>query len=84
MARKQKIFSKVLSGQQDANIPFTDLVYLLEAFGFDHRQQGSHHIFTKAGIRERINLQADGSKAKRYQVKQVRDVLSRNKFLENE
>jgi virulence-associated protein VapD len=84
MAKLDKIRAKVLSGQSDANIPFADLVKLLESFGFEHRQQGSHHIFTKAGIRQRVNLQADGPKAKRYQVKQVREVLTKNEHPENE
>ncbi|MEM9282177.1 MAG: type II toxin-antitoxin system HicA family toxin [Verrucomicrobiota bacterium] len=56
MAFRDKILAKGLSGQSDANIPFADLVSLLESFGFDHRQNGSHHIFTKKGIQHRINL----------------------------
>ncbi len=36
---------------------------------------GSHHIFRRAGIEEHINLQRNGSKAKPYQVKQVRAVI---------
>jgi hypothetical protein len=36
---------------------------------------GSHHIFRKAGIEEKLNLQRDGNKAKPYQVKQVRNIL---------
>ena len=84
MAKRDKILAKVISGQSDANIPFADLVSLLESFGFDHRQQRGHHIFTRSGFRQRINLQADGTKAKRYQVKQVREVLTQNELTENE
>jgi predicted RNA binding protein YcfA (HicA-like mRNA interferase family) len=47
------------------------LIYL----GFDVRTKGSHHIFRKAGVEEKINLQKDGNKAKPYQVKQVRAVI---------
>lgn len=36
---------------------------------------GSHHLFRKSGITELINLQREGSKAKVYQVRQVRAVL---------
>ena len=36
---------------------------------------GSHVIFTKPGIRERITLPPEGSKAKGYQVRQVRAIL---------
>lgn len=80
MGKKEKILESVLSGQSDSNIAFTDIVNLLEIFGFTHRQQGSHHIFTKVGIVERINLQSDGAKAKKYQVKQVRNVLTKYNF----
>ncbi len=80
MGKNEKILAKVLSGQSDANIAFSDLVGLLESIGFDHRQKGSPHIFTKSGILERINLQSDGATAKRYQVKQVRKVLTEKKF----
>ncbi len=43
--------------------------------GFDERIRGSHHIFTRDGIEEILNLQPKGSKAKPYQVKQVRRVI---------
>jgi hypothetical protein len=45
------------------------------------RVSGSHHIFTKPGVMERINLQREGSKAKPYQVRQVRKILSQYKLL---
>lgn len=43
--------------------------------GFDERIRGSHHIFSQEGIEEILNLQPKQSKAKVYQVKQVRDVI---------
>lgn len=45
------------------------------ALGFDERIRGSHHIFTKDEVEEILNLQPKGSKAKTYQVKQVRRVI---------
>jgi len=39
------------------------------------RVRSSHHIFRKAGVEEKINLQREGSDAKPYQVRQVRAVL---------
>lgn len=39
------------------------------------RIKGSHHIFRMDGVEEKINLQKDGSKAKPYQVKQVRNII---------
>jgi len=43
-------------------------------------QKGSHHVFRKVGVDEKINLQKDGAKAKPYQVRQVRDILVRNRL----
>ena len=37
--------------------------------------EGSHRIFTRHGMEEILNLQPKGSKAKPYQVKQVRNIL---------
>jgi len=37
-------------------------------------------LFTKDGIIERINLQSEGSKAKGYQVRQIRKILTTYKF----
>ena len=50
---------------------------LLAGLGFDERIRGDHHIFTKAGVEEIVNLQPKGSMAKPYQVKQVRNVILR-------
>ncbi len=49
--------------------------------GFNCRIKGSHHIFYKDGIDEIINLQPDGSKAKPYQVKQVRTIIINYKLI---
>nr|WP_228039244.1 type II toxin-antitoxin system HicA family toxin [Dolichospermum sp. LEGE 00240] len=48
---------------------------LLIRLGFDERIRGSHHIFTKEGVEEILNLQPKQGKAKVYQVKQVREML---------
>jgi hypothetical protein len=45
------------------------------------RVSGSHHIFTRLGVMERINLQSEGSKTKPYQVRQVRKMLANYKLL---
>ncbi|MDB6031847.1 MAG: hypothetical protein JWM16_2185 [Verrucomicrobiales bacterium] len=45
------------------------------------RISGSHHIFTRPGVLERINLQREGAKAKPYQVRQVRKILAQYKML---
>lgn len=75
VARQDKVLGKVLSGVSDANISFSDLRHLLDDLGFQERIRGDHHIFTKNGITEIINIQPNGAKAKPYQVKQVRDLI---------
>ena len=75
MAKHHKILEKVLDGLADRNIPFHDLCRLLEHLGFDERIKGDHHIFTREGVIEILNLQPIGSKAKAYQVKQVRELI---------
>ncbi len=39
------------------------------------RIRGSHHVFRKEGVEEKINLQREGSNAKPYQVWQVRYII---------
>ncbi|MGH7230320.1 MAG: type II toxin-antitoxin system HicA family toxin [Nitrospiraceae bacterium] len=75
MSRHEKLLSQILRGASDANIPFDELIQLLRRMGFDERTRGSHHIFRKPGVEEKINLQRDGSKAKAYQVRQVRNII---------
>ena len=75
MGVHDKLLEKILRGTSDANIAFEDLCQLLRHLGFDERTRGSHHLFRKSGITELINLQREGSKAKVYQVRQVRAVL---------
>ncbi|MCP9449252.1 MAG: hypothetical protein NNA21_04215 [Nitrospira sp.] len=72
---KAKILQQVLSGTSDANVRFDDLCQLLLGLQFEMRIRGSHHLFRKAGVEEKLNLQRDGDKAKPYQVRQVRAVL---------
>ena len=76
-----KTLEKLLRGESDANIGFDELCHLLEAKGFRKRVSGSHHIFTRPGVIERINLQREGSKAKPYQVRQIRKTLATYKLL---
>jgi virulence-associated protein VapD len=80
MSKASKIETQILSGKSDANIDFTDLRRLLNRYGFDERTKSSHHIFTKDGIEEIINIQPIGSKAKAYQVKQVRNLILKYKL----
>ena len=69
MVSGDRLLIQILRGGSDSNIPFKSLCHLLEKMGFDVRIHGDHHIFTKEGIIEILNLQPRGSKAKAYQVK---------------
>ena len=75
MGKYTDLLFRILAGKSDANIPFSELRHLLIRLGFHERIKGDHHIFTKDGLEEILNLQPQGSKAKPYQVKQVRNVI---------
>lgn len=77
MGKYDKLLEQILLGRSDANIDFDELRQLLLRLGFQERIRGSHHLYRKDGIVEKVNLQRDGSKAKPYQVKQVRSVILR-------
>lgn len=84
MGKYEKILQDVLNGRKDGNINFNDLCNLLENLGLNlERIAGSHHIFSYKSVPELIDLQPDKkdhSKAKSYQVKQVRKFIE--KYLE--
>ena len=80
MTRWDKLLERILSGTSDANISFSELCALLQRLEFDERVRGDHHIFSKVGIVEILNLQPKRAKAKPYQVKQVRDMIVRYKL----
>ncbi|MBI5788808.1 MAG: type II toxin-antitoxin system HicA family toxin [Candidatus Schekmanbacteria bacterium] len=80
MAQFNKLLEQILRGASDANISFPDVCQLLQKLGFDKRMRGSHHIFTKSGVVEILNLQPKGGKAKPYQVKQIRHMIVKYKL----
>jgi predicted RNA binding protein YcfA (HicA-like mRNA interferase family) len=82
---RRKLLKKLSEGHF-ANIPFNDMIYLAEGFGFQvARISGSHHILNRAGIPELVNLQEVQGKAKPYQVRQfLRLVEMHNLRLEPE
>ncbi|HEX9727855.1 MAG TPA: type II toxin-antitoxin system HicA family toxin [Gemmatimonadales bacterium] len=75
MTSFEKTLSQVLRGTSDANIRFDDLRRVLVGLGFEERIRGGHRIFKRDDIEEIITLQPRGSKAKPYQVKQVRQLI---------
>jgi hypothetical protein len=84
MGRHWKLRERILAGGSDGNIEFASLCQLLACLGFAERVKGGHHIFSREGIVEIINLQSKGSKAKPYQVKQVRSILVRHRLGESD
>ena len=75
MGKADKIIQRILSGTSDTSIPFRALCNLLCRLEFEERIRGDHHIFTRVDIEEIINIQPIGSKAKPYQIKQVRNLF---------
>lgn len=75
MSKHEKLLLRILRGSADHSIRFDELCHLLVALGFEERVRGSHHIFSRSGVVEILNLQPKGSEAKPYQVKQVRNVI---------
>jgi len=75
MVKTHRLIEKILGGRSDASIGFEELRSLLKSLGFEERIRGSHHIYRRVDIEERLNLQREGAKAKPYQVRQVRAVI---------
>jgi hypothetical protein len=68
MTQFDKLLSRILTGKSDANI------------GFEERIKGDHHIFFRSDIPEIISIQPESGKAKSYQVKQVRTLITKYKL----
>jgi predicted RNA binding protein YcfA (HicA-like mRNA interferase family) len=74
--KKRKLLQKALSSPK--NMQFNEMVTLVEVFGFRlSRVKGSHHIFVHPQVRELVNLQNVGGKAKPYQVRQFLRLVER-------
>ena len=75
MSKHEKLLIKILRGTSDKNIDFEEFRNLLLRLGFEERIKGSHHILSKEGIENILNIQPKSGKAKPYQVKQVRNII---------
>ncbi|OIQ83806.1 YcfA-like protein [mine drainage metagenome] len=80
MGKLENTMAAILRGASDSSIGFSDLRNLLESLGFEVRIKGDHFIYNKAGVAEIINIQPMGSKAKPYQVKQIRNLILKYKL----
>ena len=69
MNRKQLLRRLTLGSVQ--NVQFSDMINLVEGFGFKlDRIHGSHHLFVHPDIPEILNFQPEGKQAKPYQIRQ--------------
>jgi hypothetical protein len=85
VTKHEKLVGQILAGRSSHNIPFESLRTLLLRFGFLERIRGDHHIFSREGVGEILNLQPlPSGKAKSYQVRQVRTVIVRYQLAETE
>lgn len=72
----KKIYNEVMSGKSDNNIKFNDFRNLIVDLGFTFtRQRGSHVQYYHSEINERMTIQNANSKAKGYQVRQLRNII---------
>jgi predicted RNase H-like HicB family nuclease len=65
VARFTKTLDAILRRGADANIRFADWCGLLANLGFTERIRGDHHIFTRDGVSEIINIQPRGARRNR-------------------
>jgi len=73
---KRKLLKKALAGSK--NIRFSDMVALVEAFGFHlSRTGGSHYILVHPDLPELVNLQEVHGKAKPYHIRQFLRLVER-------
>jgi len=56
MGQFEKLLLRLLRGTSDHNIGFQELCGLLTHLGFKMHTRGSHHIFSRPGVNELINL----------------------------
>ncbi len=84
MSKYKKLLMRILSGTADSNISFSDLCEMMRRLGFDERIRGSHHIFTREGVAEILNFQPKAGRAKPYQVRQTRNLITRYRLGESD
>jgi predicted RNA binding protein YcfA (HicA-like mRNA interferase family) len=74
MASDKKTYASVVGGR--GTIAFRDLEHLLVKLGFRvDRISGSHHIYVHPNVSRPLSIQPMGKDAKRYQVRQLRDMI---------
>jgi predicted RNA binding protein YcfA (HicA-like mRNA interferase family) len=75
MASDKKTLDLVLNGR--GSVAFRDLERLLLKLGFRlDRIGGSHRIYVHPKVSRPLSIQPIGKDAKRYQVRQIRDIIA--------
>ena len=80
MSKHERLLQTILRGRSDANVRFSGLRALMQHLGFEERIRGSHHLYRREGVAEKVNLQRDDGNAKPYQVRQVRRLIQKYKL----
>ncbi len=75
MVKPTKLYSLLLHST-DREVAFWDCVKLLEAVGFVHaRSKGSHQSYAHPDCPKLMVIQPKGKDAKRYQVRELLDLI---------
>lgn len=75
MVKPHKLYTQLLQSAS-RSISFRDFEALLAAFGFEHvRTTGSHRQYTHPAIPRPFPVQPDGKEAKRYQVRELLELV---------
>ena len=75
--RPDRLLEKIVMGDL-ANVDFNDLIRLIIALGFrEVRRRESHRVFVREGVSELVNVQSEVGDAKRYQVRQITNLIRR-------
>jgi hypothetical protein len=65
------------------NVRFEELCQVAESFGFKFKGgKGSHRIFVREGVKELLNFQDVGGKAKPYKVRQFIKLIEKYNLVE--
>lgn len=75
MTKPAKLYALLLQST-NRDVTFRDFIALVEAFGFSHqRTKGSHQSFAHPDCPRLLVLQPKGKDAKRYQIRELLDLI---------
>jgi predicted RNA binding protein YcfA (HicA-like mRNA interferase family) len=82
---RRELLNRLLDGHV-RNVAFRDFCDLVEGFGFElWRIRGSHHMYRRTGVVDRVVLQPERGDTKAYQIRQfLRTVEEYDLRLEDE